>query len=497
MSGRWHPIYQRVVLEPGFAQARAYFFYPMLEVSIAHVLMLVRQQIIDPLQGRRLLRALRQVLARGPDHLEYDPQFEDLFFQLEAELAGLAGDEALGNLHVAMSRNDLDTAMYRMVLREEALASGLALARLREVVLKAAAEHVETVMPAYTHNQQAQPTTLAHYLAAVDAELAKDQSRLADLWPRLNRSPLGAAALATSGYPVDREYVAALLGFDGLVENAYEAVASADFSAEYAAWAHLLLGHLSRFLTDLLFWCTNEVAVVRLPEAFIQVSSIMPQKRNPVALEHLRALTTRAMADAVAVLQQVHNVPYGDINDVNDDLQPVLRRLHQSVVDILGLLAEVVAAMEVDPELLHRRAAGGFATSTEVADVLVRIGGLPFRTAHRIVSRLVDELAAQGRTLAELDLALLDRLAVAEAGRPSGLTPEQLHAAVDPVQFVAVRRVRGGPAPNEMRRSLQAAVQQLDHDRSMVEARRARLEEARRRRLGLVDQFLEGGMPGE
>ena len=494
MSGRWHPTYRRVVLEPGFAMARAHFFYPMIEVSLAHVLMLARQEIITPAQGRLLVRGLWQLLNEGPP-ADYDPQFEDLFFQLEAKVAALVGKEAVGNLHVALSRNDLDTTMYRMVLREEALSSGRALIRLREVLLEIAADHLETVMPAYTHNQQAQPTTLAHYLAAVEAELAKDQSRLSGLWSRLNRSPLGAAALGTSGYPVDREYTADLLGFDGLVENAYEAVASADSSTEYAAWAHLLLGHLSRFLTDLLFWCTNEVAALRLPPEFVQMSSIMPQKRNPVALEHLRALTTRAMADAVAALQQVHNVPFGDINDVNDDLQPVLRRLHQGVADILGLLADVVSGLEVNRELLLERAAGSFATSTEVADLLVRAAGLPFRTAHRIVSRVVEELSARGRTLRELDLELLDRVVSAEAGRPSGLTPEQLRLAVDPVHFVAVRRVRGGPSPVEMQRALQEAKLRLEGDRSELDARQARLDAARERRRALAIRYLEGGMP--
>ncbi|HEY8531562.1 MAG TPA: hypothetical protein VIL08_04865, partial [Limnochorda sp.] len=187
--------------------------------------------------------------------------------------------------------------------------------------------------------------------------------------------------------------------------------------------------------------------------------------------------------------------PFGDINDVNDDLQPVLRRLHQGVADILGLLADVVSGLEVNRELLLERAAGSFATSTEVADLLVRAAGLPFRTAHRIVSRVVEELSARGRTLRELDLELLDRVVSAEAGRPSGLTPEQLRLAVDPVHFVAVRRVRGGPSPVEMQRALQEAKLRLEGDRSELDARQARLDAARERRRALAIRYLEGGMP--
>lgn len=496
MSDRWHPVYRKVVLEPGFANARAQFFYAMMEITVAHVLMLMRQRIIDLDQGRAVLAACQQVMEEGPEAVEYDPRYEDLFFKLEAEMARLAGDEAVGNMHVGMSRNDMDTAMYRIVLRQEVLDVLAALTRLRAALLDKAAEHVETVMVAHTHNQQAQPTTLGHYLAAVEAEFAKDTERLLEMWPRLNRSPLGAGALATSGYPVDRDGVAKLLGFEGLVENSYEAVASADFTAEYAACLHIALGHVSRFVTDLLFWCTNEVAAVRLPAGFVQISSIMPQKRNPVALEHIRAFATRAMGDAVAVLNQMHNVPFGDINDVNDDVQPVVRRLTGAILDILELLTAVVESLEVDRELLHRRAADGFAAVTELADTLVRHSRFPFRTAHKIASRVVDELTRAGRTLRELDLTLLDQCAQGVAGRPSGLDEELLQKAIDPVHFVAVRKVRGGPAPEEMTRYLQAAKARREaHDERLQQLRR-RLDGARAMREQWMAQALQGGMPG-
>lgn len=486
MSDRWNPQYRRIVLERGFDIHRTHFFYAMVEASAVHVLMLARQGIIDGEQARRLLDACAAVMDEGPENLSYDPRFEDLFFFLEHKLAEAAGEEAVGNMHVAMSRNDLDTAMYRLVLREEALRTEEALLRLRSTLLAAAEDHLHTVMPAYTHNQQAQPTTMAHYLAAVEAEFAKDQARFAELWPRLNRSPLGAAALATSGFPVDRQFVAELLGFDGIVENSYEAVASADFSAEYAAVVHIMLGHLSRFVTDLLFWVTNEVAGVRLHRSLIQVSSIMPQKRNPVAVEHLRAFSSRAMNDAVAVLQQMHNVPFGDVNDVNDDLQPTLRRLNAETVDLLLLLTEVVATMEVDRELLLERVSAGFAPITELADTLVRERGMSFRTAHRIVSGVVDVLGRRNETLRDLRLEQLDEVATAVTGQASGLTEEQLARAVDAVHFVAVRSVTGGPAPEQMARALSQASQGRDADEQHVRLRKEGLEEAAARRRSLL-----------
>lgn len=486
MSSRWNPHYQRIVLERGFEMHRTHFFYAMMEVSAVHVLMLARQGIIDEGQGRTLVKACVQLLDAGPEQIEYDPRYEDLFFVLESKLADIVGAEAVGNLHVAMSRNDLDTAMYRLVLREEVLSISRALLELRRTLLRLAQEHVNTIMPAYTHNQQAQPTTMAHYLAAVEAEFAKDQARLAELWPRLNRSPLGAAALATSGFPVDRQYMADVLGFEGIVENSYEAVGSADFSAEYAAAVHIMLGHVSRFMTDVLFWVTNEVAALRLHPSLIQVSSIMPQKRNPVAAEHLRAFSSRAMNDAVAVLQQMHNVPYGDINDVNDDLQPTLRRLGSETEDVLRLLTDVVGTMDVDRDLLHERAGSGFAPITELADTLVRDAGLSFRTAHRIVSGVVDRLTKQRQTLRDLRLHDLDDVALHITGEPTGLTTSRLDEVVDPAHFVAVRSVIGGPAPGEMVRALEVVQKQCAEDGAMLSARGQRLEEVAAQRWRLL-----------
>lgn len=496
MSGRWHPTYRRIVLERGFENHRTHFFSSMLDISLAHVLQLVRQGIVDVEEGRRLVAALKQVRDDGPKAVEYDDRFEDLFFVLEHRLTEIAGDEAVGNMHVALSRNDLDTTMYRLVLRQEVLEIGTLLACLRRTLLDAAEEHVTTVMPAYTHGQQAQPTTLGHYLAAVEAEFAKDHERLLAMWPRLNRSPMGAAALATSGYPVDREFVAELLGCDGLVENSYEAVASADFSAEYATWALLWLGHVSRFVHDLMFWVANEVAAIRLHPSLIQVSSIMPQKRNPVALEHLRAFTTRAMGMASGAIGHMHNVPFGDINDVNDDLQPTIRQLTREVADVAELLADVIETMEVDRELLHRRAAEGFAPVTEVADVLVREGKLPFRTAHRIVSDVVSELTAQQKQLADLDLDLLNDVAERLTGQRTLLTEEQLRTAVDPVHFVAVRRVRGGPAPAEMRRYLGEARRRLNEHSRAFDRFADAIRTAERQREQMAEQLVvKGVMP--
>lgn len=450
------PRYVEHVLAPCHAMARRRFFGEMMAVNLAHTLMLTRQGIIGAGAGAAIAGAL---LARWqqPPAPAYDPVHEDLFFQIEADIAAAIGAEAAGHMHVAFSRNDLDAAIFRMALRADVLQICAGLAQTRAAVLDLAGAHVETVMPAHTHQQQAQPTTLAHYLLGVAGALERDSQRLQAAFARVNRSPMGAAALATTGFPIDREYVADRLGFQGLVNNSYEAVCAHDHMAEVAAALWVLATNLGRFNTDLLAWAANEYGVVRLADPLVQISSIMPQKRNPVALEHVRAYLSRVCGRAGAVMVLPHNVPFGDINDVGDDLQPLLEELVLDTRRVLELLPECLRNLAVDGALLLRRAREGWATSTELADTLVREGGFPFRQAHQVVSQLVAACRARGQTPADVTPALLDAAARAVAGRPAGLPAAAVQAALDPVEFVRRRQVPGGPAPAQVQAQLEAA----------------------------------------
>ena len=254
----------------------------------------------------------------------------------------------------------------------------------------------------HTHTQRAQPTTVAHYLLAGIEQLERDGARLRSAFERTNRCPLGACAITGTGFPIDRQLTADLLGFAGATGNTYGSIATVDYLLESVAAAGVLLVGLGRIVQDFLLWSTAEFDYLRLGDGFVQCSSIMPQKRNPVALEHVRAIGSKALGQSQAIVTSVHNTPFGDIVDTEDDLQPLVFSMFLDATRAVNLMAAATATADFDAERLEARAADGWTTLTELADVLVRDHGLPFRTAHRIVARLVP---AQQRRLPGRDHA--------------------------------------------------------------------------------------------
>jgi len=436
-----------------------------------------------------VLAALRQIAAEGAGAFDYAPAVEDLFFAVEGRLIVLAGPEAGGNVQIARSRNDLDAAMCRLLLRERLLgAIGQAL-DLRARLLAFAREHVETLMPGITHTQPAQPTTLAHYLAGVLGPLTRDTARLRAAYARVNESPLGAAAFTTTGFPIDRELLAQLLGFQGVVENGYDAVGGSDCMIEPVTTLTILASGLSRFVHDLLIWARAEVGILRIGDEFVQISSIMPQKRNPVVLEHVRARIGYVYGDAATVATLLHGSAFGDTADINDQIYVPLARAFDALGSVLELLTAVFATAQVDRALLASRAGTGFTTSTELADTLVRDHGLPFRSAHGIAAATVRAAIAQGLEAAQVTPTLVDEAAQVVIGRPIGLAAESLHAALDPWTFVRRRNLPGGPAPEAMARSLATLGSALASDRAWLAAEQSRLAAAdaeRERRVAML-----------
>lgn len=473
-----HPDYARHILRPFFEDARRFLFAPMLAANAAHLIMLAATGIIPAAQAGRVLAALRQVEADGAESFEYAPAVEDLFFAVEGRLIALAGAEAGGNLQIARSRNDLDAAMCRLLLRDRLLATiGQAL-DLRERLLAFARDHLDTLMPGITHTQPAQPTTLAHYLGGVLAPLERDTARLRAAYARVNGSPLGAAAFTTTGFPIDRGLVARLLGFGGVVENGYDAVGSSDCMIEPVATLTILASGLSRFVHDLLIWARAEVGILRIGDEFVQISSIMPQKRNPVVLEHVRARIGYVYGDAATVSTMLHSSAFGDTADINDQIYVPLVRAFDATASVLELLTAVFATARIDRDLLARRAGVGFTTSTELADTLVRDFGLPFRSAHGVAAATVRNAIARDLDPAAITPALVDEAARAVTGRPLAIDSDALRAALDPWTFVNRRDHPGGPAPAAMDRSLATLAATLADDRAWLAAEHARLGEA-------------------
>jgi argininosuccinate lyase len=466
------PVYADTVLAPNFEDAKKYFLDSLLDIHYAHTRMLAEQGIVSRQDEQTLLGAL-DGLDRGTiRETRYDGAYEDLFFFIESLLAQAVGDDIAGKMHTARSRNDIDITLYRMTIRRDLLELAGAIAAARSVLLELASRNLDTVMPAHTHAQPAQPTTLAHYLLAASEFLARDIIRIKAAFAHVNLNPLGACAITTTGFPIDRDLTARLLGFEGLAENSYGAIGSIDYITESASVVAVAMVNLGKLIQDLLMWSTREFGFLRLSDAFVQSSSIMPQKRNPVALEHTRVLASRALGEAQAVLLSAHNTPFGDINDSEDDLQPLVTTMFLDALRSLKLLAGALGTAEMDRDVMARRARQHFITVTELADTLVRREGMSFREAHHLVARTVAACGSRDNasTIATTILSLQPSL---------HLTREEIERVLDPDYFVRIRKVKGGPAPETTAVALSRARAEQDAIETWVAAKTTMLDRAR------------------
>ena len=342
------PDYVRIVLNDNFEDAKTLFLDPLMAIHYAHLVMLHDTGIVSLDDARTIRRALDGIDLAAVRGAVYDGSCEDLFFYLERQVVAACGDAVAGRLHTARSRNDIDMTMYRMRLRECVLGLIAATVQLRQSLVGVADRHRHTVFPAHTHTQPAQPSTVAHYLLGAIEQLERDTARLRAAYVSVNVNPLGACAITGTGFPIDRDRTSALLGFDGTTGNTYGSIATVDYLLEAAGSAAVTLVGVGRLVQDLLLWCTMEVGYLRLTDGFVQVSSIMPQKRNPVALEHARALASKAFAQAGAIPVAVHNTPFGDIVDNEGDLQPLVATMFNDAIRAVSLVAVALVGADFD-----------------------------------------------------------------------------------------------------------------------------------------------------
>ncbi|SRR6266508_1464887 len=455
------PEYVTYVLNENFEDAKELFLAPLMAIQYAHLVMLTAQHIVSPEDAHRIREALDAVSQEEVRQAQYDGTCEDLFFYVERLLVQACGEAIAGRLHTARSRNDIDMTMYRMRQREFVLGLLTATCELRRSLLDVADRHRETVFAVHTHTQRAQPTTVAHYLLAVIEQLERDAVRLKGAYERTNRSPLGACAITGTGFPIDRQLTSELLGFCGPTGNTYGSIATVDYLLESTSAASVLLTGVGRFVQDLLLWCTAEFDYMRLGDGYVQCSSIMPQKRNPVALEHARAIGSKALGQALAIVTTVHNTPFGDIVDTEDDLQPLVFTMFRDAARAVKLVGAAMTSAEFEPAKLEARAADGWTTLTELADTLVRDHGLSFTSAHAIAGGL---MMARQRDRAKSLAALLADTSANVLGAPLTYSDDALARILSPRHFVNVRRTFGGPAPEETLRASNASRRLLDAD---------------------------------
>jgi len=443
-------------------------------VDIAHVLMLDRQKIIDRTITQQLLPALLVLYDDGVPDEAFDERFEDVHAGIESLLIEAVGSDVGGRMHMGRSRNDEVATCIRIKLREELLKQMSALVKVREVLITLAEEHRETVMPGFTHLQHAQPTTLAHHLLAYEQAFSRDFDRLKETYSRVNQSPLGAAAFASTGYPISRDTTASLLGFDGLVTNTMDAVAARDFALEALADVSIMMATTSRLCEELIIWSSSFVKFVSLDDAFCSTSSIMPQKKNPDTAEIMRAKCGSVFGAFTSALVTVKGLPMSYNRDLQE-LTPNIWRGMRDAKASLRLLIDMLSSASFDTARMKEEAGKGFSTATELADTLVRSYGLPFRTAHNIVGRAVQK--------GSLSLAVLED-AAKEVGpgislKAKGLTQKKIDHALDVNYSISLREAPGGPAPSATKQAITERRKMLDADSGLTEKRQAKLAKAK------------------
>ena len=410
--------------------------------------MLVAQSIVSPKDGAAIAKGLEQIRGEiDSGAFVFSEANEDIHLNIEARLAELIGPIA-GRLHTARSRNDQVATDFRLWVRGAIDRIDTAMRGLQGALIDQAEAHADAVMPGFTHLQIAQPVTLGHHLLAYVEMIGRDRGRLADCRRRLNECPLGAAALAGTAFPIDRDATAAALGFDGPAANSLDAVSDRDFGIEFLAAAALAGMHLSRFAEEIVLWSSEPFGFIHLSDAFTTGSSIMPQKRNPDAAELVRAKTGRLNGSLVALLTVMKGLPLAYQKDMQEDKLPVFEAA-DALELCLAATAGMVRDLRPDRARLREAAARGFSTATDLADWLVRTLGMPFRRAHRLTGEIVKRAEAKGCTLAELPL---DELQTVEPA----ITPA-VYEALAVERSVASRTSFGGTAPTRVREAAAAA----------------------------------------
>ncbi len=422
--------------------------------SIAHAAMLGKQGIIEEHEAEKIIEGLKAILADiEADKVEFSEENEDIHMNIESELTSRIGDTGK-RLHTARSRNDQVAVDFRLYVKKEIpVIIGMVL-DLEKILVKKAQANLDTVMPGYTHLQRAQPTTFAHYMMAYANMLKRDVTRLEDCLERMDECPLGAGALATSTYPVDRFQTAAALGFQKPTDNSLDSVSDRDFAIEFTSALSILMMHLSRFSEEIILWCSWEFKFVELDDAYSTGSSIMPQKKNPDVAELVRGKTGRVYGSLITLLTIMKGLPLAYNKDMQEDKEPVFDAI-DTVEQCLPVFAAMVDTLTVKSKNMQKAAAGGFINATDCADYLVK-KGLPFRDAYMIVGRLVHMCIKTGETL--------DTLPLKDFQSVSGAFGPDVYQALELKTCVGGRKVYGGPSPDSVKT-------QIEHIQQFVEAR--------------------------
>lgn len=475
------PIVVRYLVTEGLERDARSMFDDMLVANIVHSILLFRARVLSRDSASALIDLYREMSQSGYGCLRLDPQLEDLHFNIEAFVAQRLGPDVGGRMHTGRSRNDLYATVGRMRLRTLLLQIIDAGIRLRGTLLTAAERYAEVVMPGYTHLRPAQPITFGHYLLAAAGAFQRDTRRQFHAYQHANESPLGAGALAGVNYPLDRRLAASLLGFDGLVENSIDAVASRDYVLEALAALSIFGVNASRIANDLYVWSTEEFGYLDVSGELSIVSSIMPQKKNPIVLEHCKAKAAHLISGMVSASVALHSAPYSNVRDANREAMHAVADSFNQAEAVTELLGASIIGIRPHPEKMLAAARSDFSTVTDLADHITQTVGVPFRLAHQIVARAVGQLAASGLDAGSMTSDLLDECATQITGAKLGLADADVQRVLDPQASIRAKRTIGSPNPRAVRSVLRHMTATLDGDRKRLDNCRGRVADASRR----------------
>jgi argininosuccinate lyase len=470
----------RPALERGFAPS-----LPLIEaINKAHLLMLADKGIVSADAARLIARTILDLEAEGPAAFEVDPAREDPYFNYEAELIHRAGPDVGGRLHTARSRNDLKCTLDRMRARAKALDLMRRVLELRSALLDKARDNLSVVMPGYTHMQPAQPITFGWYLLGIEHAIGRDHDRLVECYARINLSPLGAGAMAGTSFPIDPAMTARLLGFDGTMPHAQDAVASRDAIFELVSGATFLAITIGRMAHDFYAMTMHEVATLDLPDRIAITSSIMPQKKNMAALEHLKGRPAVMSGALMAALAAQKGVPFSHTQDAGAEALRWVWDALDEALHALPVARIVVVGAEPRKERMIDLARSNFSTVTDLADLLVRESGLSFREAHHVAGRVVRHAVDHDKLAHEIDAEMLRAAARESIGRPVDVEEGALARALDPGLAALGREYGGGPGTRTAEALLEARQVRLEQDKTKF----ARRDDAVRRAAGELDR---------
>lgn len=479
------------LIRPAIATDLERSYQTLLDINKAHVLMLAKQGIIEKDVAKQILQ-VTQDIAGMQAHPEFEiiPDVEDLYFNFERYLIKRTSLEIGGQQHTARSRNDMFATEIRYDTRRYFLTLCEHFNNLRRSFLKIARENTDAVMSGYTHLQPSEPITLAHYCSAILNAMARDYERMTHVWKTVNQCPLGGGSMGSTTFDIDRHYTAKLLGFDKPLENSLDCVAGRDFTLELAAAMSTAGLTFSRIAMDLTLWATPEYGYIELDDSVSGCSSIMPQKKNPIALEHVRAKSGHLEAFYVSLCTGMKNVPYMHCRDISTESVRYFWTAMTEFLQDADLLNASLREMKVHKEHMVESARRNFCTVTELANYLVRIDKISFREAHEIVADVVGYLNEKHLMADQITLEELNMFCQKLFNFTSKLTAEDLKAALDPVKNAQSKTCWGGTAEAEVSRQLDVIEAEIEKDEAERKARLAQIDQAKVDLEKTVEDFI-------